>query len=122
MTATVFDLIEGWETYSVNIMNNYYTGKWCDYSNRLYFVIASSPEEAVQIVLMNADAVLEDLKTKRLHNGRLVLPKAHAMKITEKRVSPGKQFRISTAHPKSFFTPRGVMDLKVKDGKIEVII
>ena len=71
--------------WNVWIKNNYYNGKYADYSARPFKVKASSAEEAKQYVLDNADEILQKLINTK-NNGRSILPKSSALKITEKLI------------------------------------
>lgn len=71
--------------WNVWIKNNYYNGKYADYSARPFRVKATSEEEAKQYVLDNADEILQKLINTK-NNGRSILPKSSALKITEKLI------------------------------------
>ena len=83
---TFMSALKGLKSWQVVIMNNYYRGKYSDYSGRYYYVIASSPEEARQVVLDNADAILQELLAMKSHNGKKILPRSSAIPITDKRI------------------------------------
>lgn len=72
-----------WEVW---IKNNYYDGKYPNYSAMQYPVAASSKEEAVQVVLKHADYILKDLLSKK-SNGKKILPKKTALPITKDSIS-----------------------------------
>ena len=86
-------------------MNNYYNGKYSNYSGHSYIVIASSAEEARQLVLDNQEWVLKDLMTKKYNSKRKVLSKNLAVPITEDRVHTVKQTLASIHAVK--LTPNG---------------
>jgi hypothetical protein len=104
-------------------MNNYYRGKYSDYSGRYFYVLATSPEEAKQVVLDNADAILKDLLAMKAHNGRSILPRNHAVRITADRIGrieDGTEHgRLSTSGFKKMYSPQGVMMVKLNNGAIE---
>jgi hypothetical protein len=110
------------KSYQVVIMNNYYRGKYPDYSGRYYYVLARSPEEAKQVVLDNADAILQDLLSMKAHNGRKILPRNSAVRITADRIGDVRDGtehgRMSTAGFKRMFGPDGVMMVKLSNGAV----
>jgi hypothetical protein len=116
------DTHAGLKSWQVMIMNNYYNGKYPDYSGRIYYVVATSLEEARQVVLDNADGILQDILTKKLHNGRRVLPPGSAVPITPDRVGRIKDGtvagRMGTAGYKKMFGPQGPMMVKLRDGAV----
>lgn len=110
------------KSWQVVIMNNYYRGKYSDYSGRYYYVLATSPEEARQVVLDNADAILQELLAMKSHNGKKILPRGSAIAITDKRIGDIKDGteagRMSTAGYKRMFGPEGVMMVKLSGGAV----
>lgn len=113
----------GWKVWEVSILNNYYNGKYADYTSRVYPVVASSADEAKQVVLQNAEAILQDLLTKKSQNGKKILPRGTALPITEKlivNVEDGTlRHKRTTSMPKPFFTPDGQKMLTLNMGNIE---
>jgi hypothetical protein len=104
--------------WGVRIRNNYYAGKYYDYSSQYYPVIASNEAEAIQVVLQNADAVLQDMMTKKTRTGRKLVSPSHPVKITDKSIIDAKPFSLSTVSPRKFFTPTGVQELTVDNGTV----
>jgi len=119
---TFMSALKGLKTWQVVIMNNYYRGKYSDYSGRYYYVLASSPEEARQVVLDNADAILQDLLSMKSVNGKKILPRGSAIAITDKRIGEIKDGteagRMSTAGFKRMFGPQGPMMVKLSGGAV----
>ena len=113
----------GWKVWEVSILNNYYNGKYADYTSRVYPVVASSADESKQVVLQNAEAILQDLLTKKSQNGKKILPRGSALPITEKlivNVEDGTlRYKRTTSMPKPFFTPDGQKMLTLNMGNIE---
>jgi hypothetical protein len=118
-----FNVLKGLKSYQVVIMNNYYRGKYSDYSGRYYYVLATSPEEAKQVVLDNADAILQDLLAMKAHNGRRILPRSSAVPITPDRIGKIEDGtvagRMSTTSYKKMYSPNGPMMVKLSNGAIE---
>lgn len=112
--------LKGLDLYTVYIKNNYYNGKYPDYTSRPYMVVASSEEEAKQVVLNNADAILKDLLSKKLPGGKRVLPPRSALPITADEIGRVEQNGrgLTTFKPKTFFTPDGPQSFSVEGGKI----
>ena len=112
----------GLKSWQVVIMNNYYRGKYSDYSGRYYYVLASSPEEAKQVVLDNADAILQDLLSMKGQNGKKILPRGSAVRITPDRIGKIEDGtvagRMSTAGYKKMYSPQGVMMVKLSGGEV----
>jgi hypothetical protein len=111
--------------YDVYIFNNYYDGKYADYSAKRYIVLASSPEEAKQVVLNNADAILKSFLTKKLTSGRNILSPKHALPITTNQIGKiddsSKKSRATTYGYVRVFSPNGPVMVKLKDGVVEDI-
>lgn len=110
--------LKDWQVWNVHVYNNYYRGKYADYGPRLYSVVASSPDEARQIVIDNADYVLRDLLSRKLQSGKKVLPRGSALPVEEKRVGKAEPGSITTVGFKEMLTPDGPMKLKFSNGKI----
>jgi hypothetical protein len=110
------------QVWEVTIWNNYYRNKYADWSPRPYPVLATSAEEAKQVVLQHADEILKDLLSKKLHNGKRVLPPRSALPITDKligRVEDGTvKGKRSTYKPLKYISPNGWMEVTLKDGHI----
>jgi hypothetical protein len=119
---TTFNALKGLKSWQVVIMNNYYRGKYSDYSGRYYYVLATSPEEARQVVLDNADAILQDLLSMKSANGKKILPRGSAIAITDKRIGDIRDGteagRMTTAGFKRMFGPQGPMMVKLTNGAI----
>ena len=81
-------------------------------------MVASSPEEARQVVINNADYVLQDLLSRKLQNGKKVLPRGSALPVEEKRVGKADPGTITTMGLKKMLTPDGVQSFKFTNGKI----
>ena len=114
--------LRGLKTWQVIIMNNYYRGKYSDYSGRQFYVLATSPEEAKEVVLDNADDILKDLLAMKGHNGKKILPRGSAVRITSDRIGKIEDGtvagRLSTAGFKKMYSPQGVMSVKLSGGAI----
>jgi hypothetical protein len=119
---TFVSALKGLKSWQVTIFNNYYAGKYSDYRGRYYYVIASSPEEAKQVVLDNADGILQDLLSMKSHNGKKILPRSSAIPITDKRIGEIKDGteagRMTTAGFKKMFSPQGPMMVKLSGGAV----
>lgn len=113
-----FASLKDWQVWDVRVSNNYYAGKYADYGPRLYSVVAGSEEEARKVVLANADYVLQDLLSRKLQNGKRVLPRGSALPIEEKRVGKAQPGSITTVGFKEMLTPQGPMKLKFSNGQI----
>lgn len=115
----------GLKTWTVYISNNYYNGKYADYSSRPFHRIAArTKEEAKQVVIDNSAEILDYLLSLKGANNRAILPKNSAIPITSKeigRIEPGdKKGRISTfGKSVAFFTPSGQQMFKVSNGVLE---
>jgi hypothetical protein len=112
------DQLSGLQQWDVMVMNNFYGGKYPDYSARYYSVVAASPEEARQVVVDNADYVLQDLLSRKLQNGKKVLPRGSALPIEDKRVGKAKPGTLTTMGFKKMLSPDGVKSFKFASGKI----
>jgi hypothetical protein len=114
--------LKGLKSWQVVIMNNYYRGKYSDYSGRYFYVLATSAEEAKKVVLDNASAILQDLLAMKAHNGRKILPRSSAVRITPDRIGKIEDGtvagRISTTGYKKLYSPQGVMMVKLSNGAI----
>lgn len=114
--------LKGLKSWQVVIMNNYYAGKYTDYRGRYYYVIASSADEARQVVINNADAILQDLLSMKTHQGKKILPRSSAIPITDKRIGDIKDGteagRMSTTGFKRMFGPQGPMMVKLSGGAV----
>lgn len=105
--------------WDVIIMNNYYSGRYYDYGPRKYPVLAHSAKEAKQVVLDNADDILEDLLSKRLHNKKRLVAKSHALDIEESNIGlvyPGR--KITTYVPKLMYSPHGRVHVTLREGNV----
>jgi hypothetical protein len=112
----------GLKSWQVVIFNNYYAGKYSDYRGKYYTVLASSAEQARQVVLDNADAILQDLLALKDRNGRKTLPRGSAVRITPDRIGKIEDGtvagRMSTTSYKKMYSPQGVMMVKLSNGAI----
>lgn len=119
---TFVSALKGLKSWQVVIMNNYYAGKYTDYRGRYYYVIASSADEARQVVINNADAILQDLLSMKTHQGKKILPRGSAIAITDKRIGDIKDGteagRMTTAGFKKMFGPQGPMMVKLSGGAV----
>lgn len=116
-----FAALKGYQLWDVNIGNNYYNGKYADYSYRQYPVIAGSAEEAENTVLKYCDAVLSDLKSKRYSSKRRMLPPRSALPITKNRIGTVEQRIIRSTTPsgwKTILSPKGWIEVQLKNSKI----
>jgi hypothetical protein len=112
---------QDWQEWNVMIMNNFYSGKYPDYSARYYSVVASSPEEAREVVLSNTERVLKDLLARKTRDGKRVLPPKSALPVEDKRVGGPERIKpgsVTTMGFKEMLTPNGPMMLKFASGKI----
>lgn len=106
--------------YDVAILNNFYNGKYADYSARYYPVLATNEEEAKKVVLNNADAILQDLLSRKLLSGRNVLPKNSALPITNKRIGHIRKNTGRTSNGyKKIFSLNGVVFAKYVNGVVQ---
>lgn len=114
--------LKGLKSWQVVIFNNYYAGKYTDYRGRYYYVLASSASEARQVVINNADAILQDLLSMKSANGKKILPRGSAIAITDKRIGEIKDGteagRMTTAGYKRMFGPQGPMMVKLSGGAV----
>ncbi len=112
----------GLKSWQVVIRNNYYNGKYSDYSGRYFYVLATSAEEAKQVVLDNADDILQDLLALKSHNGKKILPRGSAVRITPDRIGKIEDGtvagRMSTTSYRKMYSPQGVMMVKLTNGAI----
>ncbi len=119
---TFVSALKGLKSWAVVIFNNYYAGKYSDYRGRYFLVLASSAEEAKQVVLDNADSILHDLLALKSHNGKKILPRGSAVRITPDRIGKIEDgtvaVRMSTAGYKKMYSPQGVMMVKLTNGAI----
>jgi hypothetical protein len=119
---TTFNVLKGLKTYQVVIFNNYYAGKYSDYRGRYYYVLATSPEEAKQVVIDNADGILQELLAMKSQNGKKILPRGTAVRITPERIGKIEDGtvagRMSTAGFKKMFGPQGPMMVKLSGGAV----
>jgi hypothetical protein len=115
---STFAALKDWQVWNVHVFNNFYRGKYADYGPRLYSVVAGSPEQARQVVIDNAEYVLQDLLSRKLQNGKRVLPRQSALPIEEKRVGKAEPGSITTMALKKMLTPDGVQSFKFSNGKI----
>lgn len=121
---TTFNRLKGLKSWQVVIKNNYYNGKYPDYQGREYTVLATSPEEAKQVVLDNADAILQDLLSKKYQSGKKILPRGSALPVTEKHIGQIKDgsgaggLKVTTLGFKKLFGPNGPMMVKLDGGEV----
>jgi hypothetical protein len=117
-----FAALKGLKTWQVVIFNNYYAGKYSDYRGRYYYVLATSPQEAKQVVLDNADGILQELLAMKSHNGKKILPRGSAVRITSDRIGKIEDGtvagRMSTAGFKKMFGPQGPVMVKLSGGAV----
>lgn len=116
-----FAALKGYALWDVNIGNNYYNGKYADYSYRQYPVIAGSAEEAKNTVLKYCDEVLADLKSKRYSSKRRMLPPRSALPVTERHLGTVEQRIIRSTTPsgwKTILSPQGWLEVQLKNSKI----
>ena len=120
-TALIMN-IKGMRIWDVIIRNNYYSGRYTEWCGRGYPVISNSAAAAKQVVLLHADAILTDLKSKRYHNGRLILPAKTAVPIIEENILLVADSTLTSKRSTYNFTPcfakQGLYLVKLKDGYI----
>lgn len=58
------------QLFLVRCRGNFYGGKYYETGLDSVFVLASSPDEAVNIANNNIDAIIEHFKNKRVHGGK----------------------------------------------------
>ena len=107
-----------YELFEVYVCNNYYDGRFHEWGIRPFPVLATNESEAKQVVIDNADSILEILKKKRMHNGRLLVSKKYAINICEKHLGRVKKSSRTTNSLTEFFSPQGIMKVKVIEGQI----
>jgi len=119
---TTVSALRGYKTWQVWIKNNYYNGKYPDYSGRPYRVIAGSADEARQVVLDNADRVLKDLLSKKFPSGKRVLPPKSALPIEAKHIGAvddgTMKGQVTTSRPITMLSPQGPMTVMLDAGNI----
>jgi hypothetical protein len=119
---TTVSALRGYKTWQVWIKNNYYNGKYPDYSARPYRVIAGSADEARQVVLDNADRVLKDLLSKKFPSGKRVLPPKSALPVEAKHIGAvddgTMKGQITTSRPITMLSPQGPMTVMLDGGNI----
>jgi hypothetical protein len=119
---TTVSALRGYKTWQVWIKNNYYNGKYPDYTARPYRVIASSADEARQVVLDNADRVLKDLLSKKFPSGKRVLPPKSALPVEAKHIGAvddgTMKGQITTSKPITMLSPQGPMTVMLDAGNI----
>lgn len=115
---TTMALLKGLRLWDVNILNNYYKGKYADYSARPFPVLASSASEAEQVVLDNADEILQKLLSMKLSTGKRLLPPKSALPITHERLGEVKPSTRTSMGSVKYFSPQGPVMAQVKDGQI----
>lgn len=116
-----FAALKNYQLWDVAIGNNYYNGRYADYSFRDYPVIAGSAAEAGYTVLKYSDAVLADLKTRKYNDKRRILPPRSALEITENRIGTIDHKIIrSTAQDrwKRILCPEGWIEVQLKYSRI----
>ena len=115
-----FAVLKNYQVWDVCIGNNYYNGKYADFSYRGYPVIAGSAEEARQTVLKYADSVLSDLKSKKYSSKRRMLPPRSALPVTEKYIGRVNQriLRNVTRGHKTILSPEGWVEVQLKNSQI----
>lgn len=116
-----FAALKGYKLWDVAIGNNYFNGRYADYSFRQYPVIASSAEEAKQTVLQYQDEVLADLKSKKYSSKRRMLPPRSALSITEQHIGRIDQKIIRSTMPggwKLILSPEGWVEVQLTYSKI----
>jgi hypothetical protein len=123
---TTVSALRGYKTWHVWIKNNYYNGKYPDYSARPYRVIAGSADEARQVVLDNADRVLKDLLSKKFSNGKRVLPPRSALPVEAKHIGAvddgTTKGQITTSKPITMLSPQGPMTVMLDAGNIVDVV
>jgi hypothetical protein len=123
---TTVSALRGYKTWQVWIKNNYYNGKYPDYSARPYRVIAGSADEARHVVLDNADRVLKDLLSKKFPSGKRVLPPKSALPIEAKHIGAvddgTEKGQITTSKPITMLSPQGPMTVMLDAGNIVDVV
>lgn len=112
-------MIKNYQVWVVYLGHNYIDGSRYNFSFRGYHVIADSESQARQIALDNRDSILEELKSKRNHNSKLIIRKSDNLKLSVGRADSGKTHKIlSTTNYKSMWSPEGKIDCKLDKGNI----
>lgn len=117
----LISMIKNYQVWVVYLGHNFLNGTRYNYGFRGYHVIADSQSQARQVVLDNQDSILEELKSKRNHNKKLIIRKSDNLKLTvsTNRVTSGKICHIlSTTNYKSMWSPEGKIDCKLDKGNI----
>jgi hypothetical protein len=107
--SDTFYKLKGWKAWDIIIHNNYYGGKYYEFSGRRYTVVASTAEEAACVVLDNSAEILEDILTKTHYGGKKILSRSKALDITSSLLGDAKPSPLVTVKPRLFFTPDGPM-------------
>lgn len=119
--AMMIATLKNYQLWDVCIGNNYYNGRYADYSYTEYPVIAGSAEEARQTVLNHADAVLADLKSQWYNSKRRRLPPRTALRITEQHIGSIGRTIIRSTSPQSWkkvISPEGWVNVQLNYSKI----
>lgn len=105
--------------YGVLILNNYKDRRYgSQYGAREFIVLASSAQQAQQVVIDNAEAILAKLIKTKDYEGRCILSASHAVPIIPSRVRTAKLIEIWTSIEKEWFTPYGPMLAQLGGGRI----
>ena len=102
--------------WTVWILNNYYAGKFYEWGARPFHVLATSEEEAKQVVLDNREDILDILKQKRI-SGRKLLSKKYTLPI-EKLGKVTKGTLTATSKKIDFFSPNGIIKAQIIDKEV----
>lgn len=114
-----------WEVF---ILNNFYDGRYYNYSARRYPVLASSESEARQVVLDNGDYILKDFQSRRTHQGKRTLSIKYALDITESQIGRICESSVHTkrttvsSNGTAILSPRGIVNVILKDGKVVKVL
>lgn len=84
--SCVMPVLRGYQLWDVEIGNNYFNGRYPNFSYRRYPVIAVDSNQARRIVLEHSNEILKDLKSKQYNSHRRLLPQTAALPITDSLV------------------------------------
>ena len=121
-TDTLIMMLKGIHVWEVDIWNNYDDDHQPTYSPQRYPVLATSSEQAEQIILSNPDLVLTELLSKKLRSGDSYLSKSTALKISKDHIGliyNGTRYtRRCSCKFIRLLSPDGVISVKLYNGTI----
>jgi hypothetical protein len=117
----IFAKLSGWSVWEVQLINNFYDGRYYSYGVRNYQVVAASANQAYEVVLANADAIFNELLSTTWQK-RKILSELHALPIDRDHIGTIEKCtetcRRSTLYPKPMHTPAGVKCFQLTNGAI----